>query len=142
MLRLLCALHSAEKAGGVTLIELALDSERTLLAAPQAKFGGHPLPLQERARVLKLVLYTLQRLAKSDTLHPAKVITRSAALVPIGGSALARSNTRPYFACRSAMISHMEHPARYFESTWTLARMHAHMRNDRMSIDFGVQLKR
>ena len=61
---------------------------------------------------------------KSGTLHPAKIITGSTALVPIGGPVLAGLNRRPYFNCRSAMISHMEQLARYCESTWTL-RKHA-----------------
>ena len=132
---LLCwlrALQWADQTGTVTFIELALDfeefAERTLPAAPQAKFRGHTLPLQERARVLRLALCTLQRLVKSGMLHPAKIITRSAALVPMGGPALGGLNRRPYFACRSAMVSHMEQLALYCESTWTLrthARTHA-----------------
>ena len=40
---------------------------RTLPAAPQAKFQGHTLPLQERARVLRLALCTLQKLVKSGS---------------------------------------------------------------------------
>ena len=112
LLRWLRALQWTDEPCTVTFIELALDFEefadRTPPAAPQAKFRGHTLPLQERARVLRLALCTLQRLVKSGTLHSAKVITRSAALVPMGGPALAGWNRRPYFACRSAMIPHME----------------------------------
>ena len=134
LLRWLRALQWADETGTVTFIELPLDfeefTERTLPAAPQAKFRGHTLPLQERARVLKLAPCTLQRLVKSGTLHPAKVITRSVALVPMGGPALAGLNRRPYFACRSAMISHMEQLACCCESTWTL-RMHARMQAQR-----------
>ena len=66
---LLCwprALQWADEPGTITFIELALDfeefAERTLPAAPQAKFRGHKLPLQERARVLRLALCTVQRL--------------------------------------------------------------------------------
>ena len=112
LLRWLRALQWTDETGTVTFIEVALDSEefaeRTLLAAPQAKFRGHTLPLQERARVLRLAMCALQRLVKSGTLHPAKVITRSAALVPMGGPVLAGLNRRPYFARRSAIISHTE----------------------------------
>ena len=49
----------------------------------------------------------------------------------MGGPALAGLNKRPYCACRSAMLSHMEQLARYCESTWTLrthARTHAQRR--------------
>ena len=137
LLRWLRALQWADETGNVTFIELALDfeefAERTLLPAPQAKFRGHTLSLQERAQVLRLALCTLQQLVKSGTLHPAKVITRSAALVPMGGPAQAGLNTRPYFACRSAMISHMEQLARYCESTWSL-RTHARTHTQRLYV--------
>ena len=75
LLRWLRALLWTDEPGTVTFIELALDSEefaeRTQPAAPQATFRGHTLPLQERARVLRLSLCTLQRLVKLGTLHRA-----------------------------------------------------------------------
>ena len=117
----------------MSFIELALDFEeyaaRTLPAAPQAKFQGHTLPLQERARVLRLALCTLQRLVKSGSLHPAKVITRATSLVPLGGPLVAGLNRRAYFACRDAMHKHIQLLASYCESTWTLrthTQTHAH----------------
>ena len=120
LLRRLRALQWTDDTGTVTFVELAPNfeefAERTLPSAPQAKFRGHTLPLRERARVLKLALCTLQRQVKSGTLHPAKDITRSAALVSMGGPTLAGLNKRPYFACRSAMLSHMEQLARCYES--------------------------
>ena len=94
-------------------IQLALDfeeyAERTLLAAPQAKFQGHTLPLQERAKVLRLALGTPQKRVKSGSVHPAKVITRATSLVPPGGPPMAGLNRRPYFACHSAMHKHIQH---------------------------------
>ena len=88
LLRWSRALQWTDEPGTVTFIELALDFEeftdRTLPATPQAKFRGHTLPLQERARVLRPALCTLQRLVKSGTLQLAKVIMRSTALVPRG----------------------------------------------------------
>ena len=117
----------------MSFIELALDFEkhaaRTRPAAPQAKFQGHTLPLQERARVLRLALCTLQRLVKSGSLHPTKVITRATSLVPLGGPLVAGLNHRPYFACRDAMHKHVQLLASYCESTWTLrthTRTNAH----------------
>ena len=117
----------------MSFIELALDFEeyaaRTLPAAPQAKFQGHTLPLQERARVLRLALCTLQGLVKSGSLHPAKVITRAISLVPLGGPHVARLNRCPYFACRDTMHKHIQLLASYCESTWTLrthTRTNAH----------------
>ena len=113
-----------EDADTVSFIELALDFEehaaRTLPAAPLAKFQGHTLPLQERARVLCLALCTLQRLVKSGSLHPAKVITRATSLVPLGGPPVAGLNRRPDFACRHAMHKHVQLLASYRQYTWTL----------------------
>ena len=72
LLRWLRALQWIDEPSTVTFIELALDfeefAERTLPAGPHAKFRGHTLPLQERARVLRLALCTLQRRAKSGHL--------------------------------------------------------------------------
>ena len=126
-----CERYSGRKTQTVSFIGLALDLEehaaRTLPAAPQAKFQGHTLPLQERARVLRLALCTLQRLVKSGSLHPAKVITRATSLVPLGGPPVAGLNRRPHFACRDAMHKHVQLLASYCESTWTL---HTHTRTN------------
>ena len=86
----------------------------------QAKFQGITLPLQERARVPRLALCALQKLVKSGSLHPAKVITRATSLVPLVGPPAAHLNRRPYFACRDAMHKHVQLLASYCESTWTL----------------------
>ena len=124
LLAWLRALQWTEDTDTLSFIELALDFEehaaRTLPAAPQAKFQGHTLPLQERARVLCLALCTLQKLVKSGSLHPAKVITRATSLVLLRGPPVAGLNRRPYFACRDAMHKHVQVLASYCESTWTL----------------------
>ena len=133
LLAWLRALQWTEDTDTVSFIELALDFEEhaahTLPAAPQAKFQGHTIPLQERARVLRLALCTLQKLVKLGSLHPAKVITRATSLVPLGGPPVAGLNRRPYFACRDAMHKHVQLLASYCESTWTLrthTRTNAH----------------
>ena len=124
LLAWLRALQWTEDTDTVSFIELALDfkehAARILPAAPQAKFQGHTLPLQERARVLRLALCTLQRLVKLGSLHLAKVITRATSLVPLGGPPVAGLNCHPYFACRDAMHKHVQLLASYCESTWTL----------------------
>ena len=132
LLAWLRALQWMDDTETVSFIELALDFEeyaaRTLPAARQAKFQGHTLPLQERARVLRLAPCTLQKLVKSGSLHPAKVITRATSLVPLG-ALVADLNRSPYFACRYAMHKHIQHLASYCESTWTLrtrTRTNAH----------------
>ena len=89
----------AGEVGTVSFLELAMDFEahaqRALPAAPQAAFPGTALPLQERARVLRLVLATLGKLVKTGSLHPAKLVTRCASLVPLGGPLLCSLSRRP-----------------------------------------------
>ena len=109
LLHWLRELHWAPEPGTVTFLELALDFEefaqRTLPHAPQTKFKGTTLSLQERGRVLRLAM--AQRLVTKGHLHPARVVTRCSSLVPLGGPALCGLNCRPYFTCRSAMNTHV-----------------------------------
>ena len=89
VLRWLRELHWTPEPGTVTFLELALDFEefaqRTLPHAPQAKFKGTTLSLQERGRVLRLAVANAQRLVTKGHLHPARVVTRCSSLVPLGG---------------------------------------------------------
>ena len=87
---------------------------------PQAAFRGTALPLQERARVLRLALGTLEKLVKTGSLHPAREGTRSASLVPLGGALLCGLSRRPYFACREEMCHHVHELAIYCEARTTL----------------------
>ena len=107
LVRWLRALTWAQEPGTVALLELALDFEefaqRTLPRAPQAKFKGTTLSLQERGRVLRLAVASAKRLVTKGQLHPARVVTRCSSLVPIGGPTLCSPNSRPYFACKSAL---------------------------------------
>ena len=95
----------ADGLGTVTFIELALDfeetSQRTLPTAPQAKYRGRALPLQERARVLRQALCTMQKLVTRGALHPAKVITRANSLVPRGGALAKRTQQTPIFCVQT-----------------------------------------
>ena len=122
LLRWLRELHWAPEPGTVTFLELALDFEefaqRTLPHAPQAKFKGTTLSLQERGRVLRLAMANAQRLVTKGHLHPARVVTRCSSLVPLGGPALCGLNCRPYFTCRGAMNMHVQQLAAYCERTW------------------------
>ena len=122
----------ADELGTVTFIELALDfeetSQRTLPTAPQAKYRGTTLPLQERARVLRLALCTMQKSVTRGTLHPAKVITGANSLVPLGGPQQSGLCRRPYFVSRQAMVGHIAKLSQYCEETWALR---AHSRQNR-----------
>ena len=120
--RWLKALRWLDEPGTVTYLELVVDfeefPERTLLAAPQVQFRGHTLSLQERARVLRLVLTHLQKLVKKVSLHPVAHMTRCGALIPLGGPAVCGLNRRPYFTCRQKMIPHIRTLTQYYEATW------------------------
>ena len=100
LLRWLRELHWAPEPGTVTFLELALDFEefaqRTLPHAPQAKFKGTTLSLQERGRVLRLAMANAQRLVTKGHLHPARVVTRCSFLVPLGAGTL-RPEPPPLF---------------------------------------------
>ena len=126
----------ADEPSTVTFIELALDfeesSQRTLPTAPQAKYRGTALPLQERARVLGLALCTMQKLVTRGNLHLAKVITRANSLV-LGGPQQSGLNRRPYFVSRQAMIGHIAKLSQYCEETWAL-RAHSRQNKARMSV--------
>ena len=123
ILRWLRALTWSQEPGTVTFLELALDFEefaqRTLPHAPQAKFKGTTLSLQERGRVLRLAITSAQRLLTKGQLHPACIVTRCNSLVPLGGPALCGLNRRPYFACRAALHTHILKLAEYCEHAWT-----------------------
>ena len=110
MLRWLRALTWSQEPGTVTFLELALDFEefaqRTLPHAPQAKFKGTTLSLQERGRVLRLAITSAQRLVTKGQPHPARIVTCCNSLVPLGRPALCGLNRRPYFACRAALHTH------------------------------------
>ena len=116
------ALTWPEEPGTVTFLELAIDFEefaqRTLPHAPQAKYAGHTLSLQERGRVLRLAMSSAQRLVTSGQLHPAGMVTRCGSLVPLGGPAICGLNKRPYIARREAMISHIRKFVQYCEEQW------------------------
>ena len=128
----LADLLSWTQPGTVTFIELALDfeetSQRTLPTAPQAKYRGTALPLQERAKVLRLALCTNQKLVTRGALHPAKVITRANSVVPLGGPQQSGLSRRPYFVSRRAMVGHIAKLSQYCEETWALR---AHSRQNK-----------
>ena len=122
LLRWLRALTWTQEPGTLTFLELALDFEefaqRTLPHAPQAKFKGSTLSLQERGRVLRLAITSAQRLVAKGQLHPARIVTQCNSLVPLGGPALCGPNRRPYFACRTALHTHILKLAEYCEHPW------------------------
>ena len=124
LLKWLAALVWADEVGTVSFLELAMDFEahakQALPAAPQAAFRWTALPLQERARVLRLALSTLGKLVKTGSLHRARVVTRCASLVPLGGPLLCGLSRRPYFACCEDMGHHVSELAGYCEAPITL----------------------
>ena len=117
----------ADGVGTVACLELAVDVEAQARRAPpaalQAAFRGTAPPLQERARVLRLALATLGKPVKTGSLHPARVATRCASLVPLGGPLLCGLSRRPYCACREEMGHHVRELATYCETRIPLGSM-------------------
>ena len=70
--------------------------------------------------MLRLALATLGKLVRTGSLHPARVVTRCASLVPLGGPLLCGLSRRPYFACREEMGHHVSELAAYCEARITL----------------------
>ena len=72
----------------VSYMELALDFEayagRQLPPAPQSGFVGGEMPLQEKARVLKLITSLMGRSIGQDTILPAKMTNHCKTLIPMG----------------------------------------------------------
>ena len=127
LLSWLGALMWADEVGTTTFRELAMDFEaharRALPAAPQAAFGGTMLPLQETVRVLRLALPTLEKLVKTGSLHPARVVTPCASLVTLGGPLLCGLSCQPCFACCEKMGHHVHELVTYCEARITLGRV-------------------
>ena len=100
--------HDNKEEGTVTFLELALDFEayagRGIPPSPQAIFKGATLPLQERARVLRMALNELRPQVTRGHLHPGTVINRANSLVPLGGPTASGISRRPYFSRRDRML--------------------------------------
>ena len=116
-----------ESTAHVTLLELALDFEafsgRALPSSPSAKFAAITLPLQERARVLRVALIIMRRHVEHGSLFPGKLIARANSLYPFGAGCHMGLNTRPYFAAPNAMIQQIDALQRYVEGRWICQQM-------------------
>ena len=114
--------HDNKEDGTVTFMELALDFEafagRGIPPSPQAIFRGVTLPLQERARVLRMALNELRPQVTRGHLHPGTVINRANSLVPLGGPTASGISRRPYFSRRDQMLPMIRDLATYCETKW------------------------
>ena len=109
--------------GQVTSLELALDfeafSRRPIPPAPEAKHERTGvLPLPERGRVLRMALATLQGLATTGEVVPAKAVKKCKSLVPLGGPPVIGLSKRPHFTMRPAMLDHIKKMQQYNTNRW------------------------
>ena len=66
--------------------------------------------------MLSLALASLGKLVQAGSLHPARVVTHCASLVPLGWPLLCGLSRWPYFACREEMGHHVQELAAYCEA--------------------------
>ena len=108
-----------ESTAHVTFLELALDFEafsgHAIPSPPSAKFVAPALPLQERARVLRVALIIIRRHVLHGSLFPGKLIARANSLSPFGAGCHIGLNVRPYFAAPNAMIHQIDALQQYME---------------------------
>ena len=116
-----------ESTAHATFLELALDFEafsgHALPSSPSAKFVAPALPLQERARVLRVALIIMRRHVLHGSLFPGKLIARANSLSPFGAGCHMGLNMRPYFAAPNAMIHQIDALQRYTEGRWISQQM-------------------
>ena len=122
LLQWMRALRWQPEPSHVTFLELALDfeaySRRSLSCSPGSELSGIALPLQERARVLRLALVILRRHVTTGMLFPWTFISRANALIPLGCGSHNGLSRRPYFSMPASMIVQLEKLQKYAESRW------------------------
>ena len=116
--------------GEVTFIELALDFEsytrQPIIPMPERHACPRdtgPLPVSERARLLRAALAILDRHKRIGRVCPGAMIARSMSLVPLGGAVMVGLNVRPYFAARMAMREHLLALQEYNVRRWSSLRI-------------------
>ena len=106
----------------VSYMELALDFEayagRQLPPAPQSRFVGGEMPLQEKARVLRLITSLMGRSIGQDTILPAKMINHCKTLFPMGARLVMGLEGRPLFTRPLEVSRHLHRLRVYGEERW------------------------
>ena len=103
----------------VSYMELALDFEayagRQLPPAPQSRFVGGEMPLQEKARVLRLITTLMGRAVGQDTILPAKMTNHCKTLIPMGAGLVMGLEERPLFTRPLEVSRHLQRLRAYGE---------------------------
>ena len=106
----------------VSYMELALDFEayagRHLPPAPQSRFVGGEMPLQEKARVLRLITSLMGRAVGQDTILPAKMTNHCKTLIPMGAGLVMGLEGRPLFTRPLEVSRHLQRLRTYGEERW------------------------
>ena len=91
---------------------------RPLPPAAQATFRGGELSLQEKGRVLPLVVNVLGRATEQESILLAKMTHRWGSLASMGAGTIMGLEGRPLFTRRLAVWDHLMTPRAYGEGTW------------------------
>ena len=106
----------------VSFMELAIDFEayasRQLPPAPQSRFQGGDMSLQEKARVMRLIT-TLQGCSVGkESILPAKLTNSCKSLIPMGAGAVMGLEGRPLLTKPRNVWKHLQRLRKYGEHRW------------------------
>ena len=103
-------------------MELALDFEgftrRPLPPAPQSKFVGGDMSLQENGRVLRLIVTLVGRATERESTSPVKMTYHYRSLTSMGAGTVMRLEVCPIFTRPTAVWKHLEKLRAYGEARW------------------------
>ena len=103
-------------------MELALDFEafagRPLPPAPQSKFVGGDISLQEKSKVLRLIVTLVGRATERESIFPVKMTHHCRSLTSMGAGTVMGLEGRPVFARPTAVGKHLERLRTYGEARW------------------------
>ena len=91
---------------------------RQLPPAPQSRFVGGEMPLQEKARVLRLITSLMGRAVEQDTILPAKMTNHCKTLIPMGAGLVMGLEGRPLFTRLLEVSRHLQRLRTYGEERW------------------------
>ena len=106
----------------VSFMELALDFEafagRPLPPAPQSKYAGGDLSLQEKGRVLRLIVTLNGRATDRESIFPLRMTHHCRSVTSMGAGTSMGLEGRPVFTRPTAVWKHLERLRTYGEARW------------------------
>ena len=106
----------------VSFMELAIDFEayagRQLPPAPQSRFQGGDMTLQEKARVMRLITTLLGRSVGKESILLAKLTNNCKSLIPMGAGAVMGLEGRPLLTKPLDVAKHLQRLRKYGEERW------------------------